>query len=338
MTPTDANNAVVETSSATPEVEQSIPAAGPERIEWQKTGTLPKAASTPAPEGEQSPKSAPASEAGKQEKKSPAALRLEEVLADLKAAGFDGPADLKTFKREAAKTTQAEPSPAKQPEVKAAPAAEAPTKPDMKDPKYEGDAGWELYEADVDKYNRAFASFEAKNAVEAYKREQTQQEQLKHVLKQIETGRKTYADFDQRTEPVFKALTANLDSPVSQVVGESPVFEHLMYAIGQQGEEFLALVKSNPQMALKKAVILESLVMEELSKGKTTEEKPRDDKGQFLPPEKKAKTVSDAPPPPHEVGGKGTPPADEVEAALKSGDQTRYNDLMNRRDLANRKR
>lgn len=343
MNTTDANNAVVETSSTTSEVEQAIPSAGPERIEWQKTGELPKAASTTAPEGEQSPKSATASETVKnpQEKKSPAALRLEELLADLKAAGFDGPADLKTFKREAAKPTQAEPSPAKQPEVKAAPVArlEPPKEPDMKDPAFQGADGWEKYEAAVRQYNKDNAKYESALAVDNYKRDQVQQQQLQTVLEQIETGRKTYADFDTKTAPVFQALIADLNSPVSEMVGESPVFEHLMYVIGGEGEEFLALVKSNPKLALKKAVLLESLVMAELAKGKgASEDKPRDEKGQFLPPEKKSKAVSDAPDPPHEVGGKGTPQADEAESALKSGDMRKYMDVENRRDLANRKR
>lgn len=337
-------NTAVETPSTATEQEVAIPSAGPERIEWQKTGELPKAASTPAPEGEQSPKSAPASEAGKptQEKKSlsAAAQRVEELLADIKAAGFDGPGDLKTFRREAVKPTQAESSPAKQPEVKAAPVTklEAPKEPDMKDPAFQGADGWEKYEAAVRQYNKDNAKYESALAVETYKRDQAQQQQLQTVLAQIETGRKTYADFDTKTAPVFQALIADLNSPVSEMVGESPVFEHLMYVIGGEGEEFLALVKSNPKLALKKAVLLESLVMAELAKGKgATEEKPRGDNGQFLPPEKKSKAVSDAPEPPHEVGGKGTPQADEAENALKSGDMRKYMDVENRRDLARRK-
>lgn len=340
MNPTDANTPVVETSSTTSEVEQAIPSAGPERIEWQKTGELPKAASTTAPEGEQSPKSATASETVKnpQEKKSPAAERLEELLTDLKTAGLS-PAELKTFKRETAKPTQAEPSPAKQPEVKAAPVAQlqAPKEPDIKDPSFQGADGWEKYEAAVRQYNKDNAKYESALAVENYKRDQVQQQQLQHVLSQIEAGRKTYADFDTVAEPVFTALIGSLDSQVSRMVGESPVFEHLMYAIGKEGAEFLALVQSNPMMALKKAVILESLVMAELAKGKGNSEAPRDEKGQFLPPEKKSKAVSNAPDPPAEVGGKGTPQADEAESALKSGDMRKYMDVENRRDLARRK-
>lgn len=354
MNPTDANTPVVETSSTTPEVEveQAIPSAGPERIEWQKTGKItPKAASTPAPEGEQSPKSAPAPEAGKsQEKKSPAALRLEEILADLKAAGFEGPGDLKTFKREAAKPTQAEPSPAKQPEVKAAPVLEPPKEPSMEDPQYAGEDGWKKYEADVKKFNRELASYEAKKAVDDYKREQIQQQQMVKVAQEFEAAEKKYDGYKERTQPLIDALLAEMAAPpanktihpvILEAIGSNPLCADILYVLGPQKDEFLQLAKSNPLAALEKVAVIKHLISEEFAAKAKTEgsEAARNDKGQFqATPEKKIKAVSDAPAPPAEVGGKGTPPADEVEAALKSEDTRAYIDAQNRRDLANRKR
>lgn len=54
----------------------------------------------------------------------------------------------------------------------------------------------------------------------------------------------------------------------------------------------------------------------------------------------KPKVVSDALPPPREVGGKGTPPEDEEQAALKKaadGDPSDYMHLQNQREIAKRK-
>lgn len=344
MTPTDANTAAVETSSTAPaaEVEQSIPAAGPERIEWQRTGKYtPKADSTTAPEGEQSSKSAPASEAGKpQEKKSPAAERLDEVLADLKAAGLS-PAELKTFRKEAAKSTQAESSPAQTPiEVKApAPKAlEAPKEPDMTDQKYQVDGGWDIYTADVVQFNKDNAKYEAALAVENYKREQTQKQQSEVIAKEFAAAEKKYPDFNEKSGPLLNTLLTDksIHPVVPEVVGNSPLFTDVLYVLGGEMADFLQLAKTDPLRAVKKVGVIEHLIAEELAKSPAAEAQ-RNEKGQFTP-EKKSKAVSDAPAPPVEVGGKGTPPADEVDAALESGDTRAYIDAQNRRDLASRKR
>lgn len=337
MNPTDANNSVVETSSTAQEVEQEIPSAGPERIEWQKTGkTTPKADSTPAPEVDKT-KSAPASETGKvQEKKSPAAERLEEVLADLKSAGLT-PAELKTYKREAAKQTQAEPSPAKQPEV--VQKLEAPKEPAMEDPKYAGDDGWKMYEADVRKFNKDFAEYSANQAVEKFKSDQVKAEQSKKFDAEVVEAKKRYPDFDKIAPAVATAINQDAQIPyaVKQVIEDSPVFFDLTYVLGENTEalaEFQKLARTDPRAAIKKVILMEQGIEAKLA----GTEAARNDKGQFQPtPEKKGKTVSSAPEPPRELGGKGTPPADEVEAALESDDQAAYNAAKNRRDLASRK-
>lgn len=336
MNPTDANNVAVETSSTAQEVEQEIPSAGPERIEWQKTGkTTPKADSTPAPEVDKT-KSAPASETGKvQEKKSPAAERLEEVLADLKSAGLT-PAELKTYKREAAKQTQAEPSPAKQPEAQK---LEAPKEPDMKDPKYAGNDGWEKYEADVKQFNKDNAKYEANQAVEKFKSDQVKAEQSKKFDAEVVEAKKRYPDFDKIAPAVATAINQDAQIPyaVKQVIEDSPVFFDLTYVLGENTEalaEFQKLARTDPRAAIKKVILMEQGIEAKLAGTDAA----RNDKGQFQPTtEKKGKTVSSAPEPPRELGGKGTPPADEVEAALESDDQAAYNAAKNRRDLASRK-
>jgi hypothetical protein len=311
-----------------------------QRTEWRKTGKIPdspaKGESAPSDQSDaQQAETAPASEAGKPQEKAHKKLSADERIAQLEAtiekirkgAG-------KTEPRQAEETKPAESLPAKPVEVKAQ-KLEAPKEPDIKAAEYSGADGWEKYEADVRKYNRDLAKYEAAEAVNKFKRDQVQEQQLKSVLQQIETGRKTYTDFDQKTAPVFQALIADLESPVSKLVGESPVFEHLMYVIGGEGEEFLALLKSNPMHALRKAVILENLIMEELKKGKAeSKDTERDEKGQFKAPEKK---ITGAPPPPKEVGGTAAAPGDKVQEAVQKRDFSSYRTEMNRREMAARK-
>lgn len=312
-----------------------------QRTEWRKSGKLPdppvKEESAPSPLSDaQKAETAPASEAGKPQEKAHKKLSADERIAQLEATIEKirkGAGKVET--KQAEETKPAESLPAKPVEVKAQ-KLEAPKEPDIKAQEYSGAEGWDKYEADVRKYTKDLAKYEAAEAVEKFKREQVQEAQLKQVLQQIETGRKTYTDFDQKTAPVFQALTADLESPVSKLVGESPVFEHLMYVIGGEGEEFIALVKSNPGQALRKAVILESLVMEELKKGKAESktETERDDKGQFKAPEKK---VTGAPPPPREVGGTAAAPGDKLQEAVQKRDFAAFRAEGNRREMAPRK-
>ena len=315
-----------------------------QRTEWRKTGKIPEPsneASVPSEQSDaQKAESAPASEAGKPQEKAHKKLSADERIAQLEATIEKirkGAA--KAEPKQAEETKAAESSPAKPAEIKletkAAPKLEPPKEPDIKAAEYSGVDGWDKYEADVRKYNRDLAKYEAAEAVEKFKRDQVQEQQLKSVLQQIETGRKTYTDFDQKTAPVFQVLIADLESPVAKLVGESPIFEHLMYVIGGEGEEFISLLKSNPMHALRKAVIMENLVMEELKKGKTeSKETERDEKGQFKAPEKK---ITGAPPPVSEVGGKAAAPGDKVQEAVQKRDFAAYKAEQNRREMAARK-
>lgn len=313
-----------------------------QRAKWRMTGELPsKEGSAPSKENSETEKveTAPASEAGHQEKpkRDNAESRLKELLADLKNAGFT-PAELKTFKREAAAAQpKAESTPAPKIEVKAEATAdpEAPKEPDIKAKEFQGEDGWEKYEAAVRKYNREFAEFASKKAVLEFQDSQRRGQELQRVQAQITEGRAKYQDFDEKAMPVIEALSADPKSPLYEMVGRSPVFQHLVYVIGGEREEFLALAKSDPWAAVSKAAVMQALIMEELKGGGKSEgDKPRNADGTFVKTESPVKKVSGAPPPPKEVGGTAAAPGDKVEESVKKRDFASYKAEMNRKEMA----
>lgn len=332
--------------SPAPNSQETLNSLSPEqRTEWRKSGTLPSK-EAPAPSKEPSAvektETAPASEAGHQErpKRDNAETRLKELLADLKTAGLS-PAELKTFKREAQKAeTKAEPSPA--PQKVEAPKNEAPVKPQWKDFASQED-GWEKYEAAKDKWVEDFTEYKRKEAIADFQRQTQEEYQRQKLSQELSQGRTKYQNYDQITTPVIEALQAEgMSKEITEVIGRSPVFVDLLYVIGENEagrDEFLALAKSDPWAAVRKAVIMEQLITEELAKardGKKAEDTPRDDKGKFLSstPEKK---VTSAPKPPSEVGGTAAAPGDAVEEAIKKRDFSAYKAEQNRREIAARK-
>jgi len=314
-----------------------------QRSAWRLTGKLPeqpsKEESAPSASEVEKTESAPAPEAGKPQerpKRDNAETRLKELLADLKQAGLS-PAELKTFKREAQKVeTQAAPSPA--PKKVEEPALEAPKKPDIKDPKYQGEDGWEKYEADKDKYYEDLTDFKKKEAIAEFQRNTQQEYQRQVINKEFAEARTRYKDFDQIATPVIDALKQDPQSPVFETVGRSPVFADLVYVIGEKEadrEEFLQLAKADPWAASRKAMLIEQLILDEHSKKRDTkaEEKSRDEKGQFLPEKK----VTGAPKPPSEVGGVAAVPGDKVAESVQKRDFASYRDEMNRREMTARR-
>jgi len=103
--------------------------------------------------------------------------------------------------------------------------------------------------------------------------------------------------------------------------------------------EFVSLAKTNPGAAIRKLVLVEKLVQEELAKGGTPkassngETAQRDETGKFLP----AKKTTSAPPPPRETSGRSSPPPDAVDRAVKEDDFAAYRAEQNRREIARRK-
>ena len=345
---------VIAASSAEQTQAESSPAANhqevlnnlssEQRTKWRMTGELPeKADSAPAKEKDSATdkvETAPASEAGPQEKpkRDNAETRLKELLADLKTAGFT-PAELKTFRRETvAAQPKADSTPAPKTEVKAeAQDLEAPKEPDINAKEYQGHDGWKKYEADIRKYNREFAEYASKKAVMEFQESQRQNQEIARVQSQIKEGREKYQDFDEKALPVIEALAADQKSPVFEMVGRSPVFQHLVYVIGGEKDEFLALAKADPWAAVSKAAVMQALIMDELNGKKSDGEKPRNADGKFVKSDTPAKKVTGAPPPPKEVGGTAAATGDKVGEAVQKRDFASYKAEMNRKEMTARK-
>jgi hypothetical protein len=335
-------------SSADSSTAFEIPTDGAAYAEWRQTGKLPepshpksKAASTTAKEdpASQEGNPAPASEPGvntQEKKKSPAAIRLDEVLADLKRAGLT-PDELKTFRREAQKpvdTAKAVPEqPVKPTELK------APLKPKM-----DAFRTFEEYESACDKWTEDVADYKAAKAIEDYRREQAQNAATLSVNQKMAEAKTRYGD--DATDIISRTARAIIGDPqiptaVSSIINGSPVWSDVLYAMGSKPgeiEAFIELAKANPGDAIRKAIVYEQLVQAELAKGgkqdsEYGEETPRDPAGKFTkPPPEKPKT-SDAPRPPSELSGRGTTPRDEAERAVAADDFTSYKRAQNAKEM-----
>lgn len=311
----------------------SIPKDPAAYAEWRKTGNLPSAESAPAKEksaeAKAEGKSAPAPEAGKpqQEKKprSNAESRLEEILGDLRTAGLS-PSELKTFKREV-----------RQEQAKAAP--EPPVKPPASQVRKLED-----YDS-VEDYLEDLSDRKATQRLEAYIAEEQKKAEQKVIADKLADAKKRYGDdAENQIRSTARDVFNDEQIPlaVKALANDSPVLVDLMYVMGSNADElaeFVSLAKTNPGAAIRKLVLVEKLVQEELAKGGTPKASgngdapDRDESGKFLP----AKKTTSAPPPPRETSGRSSPPPDESETALKENDFARYREVENRREIARRK-
>jgi hypothetical protein len=361
--------AVADSSPATFEVPQDSAA----RTEWLKTGEIPAARAAepkeekPAPSkpasaenpAESEAASATANQQEKSKRKSESAQRLDELLADLKNAGFT-PTELKTFRRQAAAAAEpAKSEPAKPSEKTANPQAlEKPVKPNWKDIKPDGSpkwASWEEFDQAKDEYHDAMATFKAAEAVAADRQQRAAEAQQKVLMQKVSDAKARYGDETESTigaatRAIYGAKGDGSDSPiplvVRQLIEESPVIVDAMYTLGQNPEElaaFVDLAKSNPGAAIRKFALIEHLVQQELAKG-TAKQAPvepdgeiteRDDTGRFV--SKPAKQKPPAPPPPEELNTRRSAPPDASEAAFRDGNFRAFYEEENRREIARRK-
>lgn len=314
-----------------------------ERDHWLKTGDTPEVKpKTVPPKGQES---APAKEA-------PGAAKAAETQSDsdTDASGKrDESEELsdEEFKRLGAKaqrrirnllaknkeleTKRADPAPAARTEVanppKEKPAVEA--KPEFKEtrpkprlddkkpdgtPKYasydelnEDLVDWKLEQRDA---KTAFDKAESDKAARATETERKNAEIRDTQRKRVEAVRKRIPKFDEALNDAdFVKKIPERSALDGMILSREKGFD-VFFHLWEHPQELDAILKLGPHdQAFEFARI-------ELSLEKAP-----------------AKKVSNAPPPPREVGGRGTPPEDEVEAAAAAGDVTRYIDLVNRREL-----
>ncbi len=344
-----------ESSTATLEV----PSDPHEYAEWRQSGKLPAAKPAPAEKkpkaeasaasressaaGEESTeKHAPAPEAGKekQEQAKPrgnAETRLQEILGDLKRAGLS-PAELKTFKREQQAAQQAQPKAA--PEKTEKPAGLEPPKK----PKPDDFDSYDKYEEARDKYYEDLADFKAQKRLDEHLQKQRMEASQREMEGKLEAARKRYGDAVDNTISTSAGAIFNdqqIPAAVKALLNDSPVLVDLLYTLGSKEEDlnaFLNLARTNPGAAIRKAVLMESLINEELAGGGKAAagsgEPARDESGKFAKQQAPAEKVTKAPPPPKEASGRASTPTDEVESAATANDFARFRSAANRRDMA----
>lgn len=326
-----------------------VPRGGQEYANWRMTGKLPekpkKAESAPAKESsaaEQVEKDAPVSETGKesqdkpkvQPKRDTAETRLQELLADLRTAGLS-PSELKTFKREASKPVEQ----AKPPEQTVKPPE---PKAEIKKPKLEDFKTWEEYDNARDEYYTNVAAQKAAEAVAKDRQERAAEEQRKTFTQRMAEARERYgSEAEGQIVKTAQAIHGDQAVPVAirSMLDSSPVLVDLMYVMGSKPDDlaaFIAEAKSDPAAAIRRMVVTEHFVKEELagrSKAAPADIPERGEDGKFVSSKPPAKKVTQAPEPATEVSGRAAPPPDAMEQAIAGKDFASYRKEANARDL-----
>lgn len=304
----------------------------------------------PKPEASAASHSEPAaSEAEKKSQEKPRPRRsnegdrVNEFLDDIRALGLK-PNDLKLSREELFQRLSPPPQPKAAPEKTEQPAAAPAEAPGLKPPKkpefkdFNGD--WDAYDAARDKYFEEMADYKAKAAVQADRIERMREAQQATFRQKLDEAKARYgAEADQTIIKTAQQIDrdAKIHPAVKALLDDSPVLGDLLYAMASDPDEFssfLTEARERPGLAIRRAVLLEKLVQEELAKQSPGERK-RDDNGQFVAAEKPpAKKTTAAPAPPSEVSGHGSPPEDEAERATRTNDFRAFRAIDNRKALA----
>lgn len=338
---------LVESSPATPEATPAeVPADPAAYAEWRMSGKVPepKQKQQPKQRAESAPAEAdqpdtPASEADEPRQEKPpakrdnAASRLQELLADLRTAGYT-PAELKTLRRAEAKAAEAEP-PKQQASEK--PAPEAPAKP-----KEDDFSDWQEYKAAEEKYIEDLAEYKAERAVQRYRQEQQERAAAEHWTAKMAEAKTRYGD---EAGPAITAAAReiNADKNFSPIVrtmlDASSVAIDVLYVLAAKPDEFQEFMRQSredPAGAVRRVVLVERLVQDELAQAGSATPVERDESGRFVKGTPPVKPPVKAPPPPRETSGRAAP-VDEIETATKANDFASYRSAANRRDIATRK-
>jgi hypothetical protein len=345
--------AVAVGESATPAVEPAAPAfntgdqntwSSEQRAEWNRTGDAPKAAPESAPDKSATP--AVASESATEQDQQKPHLKTKE---DTQKRFKDILDENKALQRRVESLERGKTPETRETKQASQPAADV-YKPLDENEFFKanppvGKPGHKTYEDFVRAAGRHEGQWAAVKAIADENQRRATAEAQKDLTTRVDEAKKIYPDFDARIQPAVQALTGDEAIPfaVKAMINGSPVFEHLLYVLGEPKAlaDLVATSKTNPAAAIRKIVMTESLVMAELekSKGKGAPAKAgdgaeRDANGKFVSTEKKdaaSETKPRAPKPPSEVGGRGTAPGDALRTAAAANDFPAFEAEQNRR-------
>jgi hypothetical protein len=329
---------------------------GPERNHWLRTGELPeikpkKAEPAPAKAVEQPAKSDQKAESEsatqKQPKKADASDRKQELSAEIKQllekrAVLREDALWQEFEDfQKSKATKAATPPAAETKPQGQP--EAPEKP--KRPEMTEFQTVEHYKVAMDKYDAAMAEYyPKKQAFDDFTAKQAKaQAETKERIEKTLTDWKNQAETYEKDHPGF---LKKLEAINSQIQEGSPLDIWVVNSDKKMGAQILDFLSDNPKELERINSLSWTAAQRELAALEDkleTPAKPKEEKSAATEevPQPKAKKVTEAPPPPVEVGGKGTTAGDPMVSALaeaKRGNTAPYMRLMNERDIERRKR
>ena len=316
---------VTPAASVPAQTELQIP-SGPAYDTWRKDGTLPsKEDSAPSEDPTLEPKETPSSEdsAPSEPVKSadsdpaPPQKKSKPTADDRKLELNTEIRDLIRKRDELLKTVAPSVTPTSQPADKAK--VSEPKIDDVDDKGLLKFTTWEDFQAAVRKYDREQILQEVKEQQAQSQKTQKIQEAEQVIGKvwqeRVKEARTKYEDFDV-------ALAPDLPIPQGSVtdafVLDSEHGTDVLYHLAKNPDELKRINGLNPIQQARALVLLEQTFVKPAS---ATPVKP----------------VTKAPPPPHQVGGKGTVMADEIEQALKEDDFPAYMAAANRREIAARK-
>ncbi|MGH9505240.1 MAG: hypothetical protein ACRD20_20495 [Terriglobales bacterium] len=215
------------------------------------------------------------------------------------------------------------------------------------------------YEEGVEAWDTAQAAFRdqetTKKIAQALQGERQQSAAkvvAESLLRQIEEMKTRYPDFDvaKLDEAAGQLMAKEVPLVVKHMLGGSKVYGDLMYVLSTDPKfaDLVTLAKTDPLEAMRQIAVTESLVKEQLTKGKTGKAAAGEDKGKqrnadgtFVSSDKTkssdgtkdaaSETKPRAPKPVSEVGGRGTASEDTLASAAKAGDFKSFEAESNRR-------
>jgi hypothetical protein len=191
------------------------------------------------------------------------------------------------------------------------------------------------YEDAVESWHESRLAAQSKQLEAEIRQRLADEASQRDLNSRVEDAKKRYPDWQERIAPAVKTIIEDkaIPVPVTGIINDSPVFVDLMYVLAEPSAlaDLIQTAKTNPAAAIRKIVLTEQLVMEELKKAAKTEEvKPSEEKDKAPEPKPRA------PKPPAEVGGRNAATEDAATAAARSGNFSAFEAEQNRKYAAAR--
>ena len=298
--------------TGTPPAEKEEKSATPESTEAKSESTPPEPAPESEPGKQQEPKKSPQNA---ETRKRQLGAEIQEKLSERRRISEE--LEILKAQRDLLKSQQE----AKKPEPP--PATETPGTTRPVRPKIDQYESYEEYESALDKYEEALADYKAADRIQREKTEYIRQQELRaHEEYQTNVRRKMDASVAEA-----KKVHTDFDE-VLATASDVPVTPHMQLCLenAEHPGEIMYHLASHPDDARKMATLSPFAVTRELAVLDATF-------AGTIKPAPATPQVTGAKPPPTQLRGANAAPADEVSAAVASGDFRRYMQAANAREM-----